>query len=432
MKRLHMLLKYKNILTIGLLFCYRLVLDHIYLNIIVPLYEYMGFGYNDNIEYKLLSWILFMALLIPTLNIQKRETNRFGNIMLETVIFINLIPFTSLVNAGIISDLCIILETLIFSLIFMFDAITYRQKLRHKLIIIKNINSNKIAYIIGFLFSLVVIYISYVYTGFRLNFDLNLVYDLRKEASSYNLSAVLSYMYSMSNIVCCILLAFSVKKGKVLLSSFFLMVQLLSFGIAGLKSYLVLTFAMVGLGLFYNKNFYQLWALTLSFGVNIIIVIGIISFYLYNRIDIISLFVRRACLLPCLITNAYVDFFSSNTPDYFRSSFLRHFGLQSPYGDISRLIGEMYFYSGNSANNGFLSDAIANLGYLGVLVYPCILILLFRLFDYCTNDDNEYIVLVLALFSANSIINSFIFTVILTHGLIISMALLLLLKLEKN
>ena len=433
MKKLYLLLLNNlRVLSISLIIIYRLLLDYVYYNIIVPFYGYTGFGYNDNIEYQLFSWILLFALLIPTLFIQKREMNSFGNIILETVIIIYLVPFTTLVYAGIINDICIVLEILMFSLIFIFDGLTYNKNSRSKTIIIKGIDSNIIAYVIGFVFSAVVLYISYAYTGFRLNFDFDLVYDLRAEASTYNLPIILSYMYSMSNIVCCILLAFSIKQRKILLSSFFLIVQLLSFGIAGLKSYLVLTFAMIALGIFYNKKFYKLWTITLLFIMNMITIFGLISFYINNKIDVISLFIRRTCLLPCLITNAYVDFFSYNTPDYFRSSFLRHVGFQSPYGDISRLIGEMYFYIGNSANNGLLSDAIANLGYLGVVVFPCILIMLFRLFDYCTNFDNEYIVFVLALFSANSIINSFIFTILLTHGLIISFAMLLLIKMERK
>lgn len=96
---------------------------------------------------------------------------------------------------------------------------------------------------------------------------------------------------------------------------------------------------------------------------------------LFNENSIIASFLYyRTEFLPVLIGSNFYDFFTTHEPDYFRTSILSRFGVSSPYTDvgINFLISGIYSSYGyqSSANNGLISDAITNMGIMGLFVMP--------------------------------------------------------------
>ena len=103
--------------------------------------------------------------------------------------------------------------------------------------------------------------------------------------------------------------------------------------------------------------------------------------------------------------------------------------LTYPYDiSLTHVIGQYIGYEGMGANNGYVSSGFAHAGYFGVLFYSFILGLLLKLINDMTYDK-------LPLWFSISIsigplrtvlINSDLFTSMLTHGLFISLIIIFL------
>ena len=93
--------------------------------------------------------------------------------------------------------------------------------------------------------------------------------------------------------------------------------------------------------------------------------------------------------------------------------------IDYPYDlPVNFLIGEQY--SGDvatSANNGFISDAFANLGYLGVAVISMLVAVIFSTFK-SMNISHRFFGIFFILMSFTMVGSAF-FTTLLTHGLLI-------------
>lgn len=137
--------------------------------------------------------------------------------------------------------------------------------------------------------------------------------------------------------------------------------------------------------------------------------------------------------VPNLLNYNYYDFFSSNSPDYFQQSFLRYFGFDSAYSGIGHLIAVVYYNSPEaSANNGLLSDAYANMGFVGIFIMPFVLVLMLKILDACAEGLDIRVVVVSGIMIAFTFVSSFFFTIMLTHGLMALCVILYLLPRQKQ
>ena len=85
---------------------------------------------------------------------------------------------------------------------------------------------------------------------------------------------------------------------------------------------------------------------------------------------------ERVLFLPAKIKNCYFDFFSRNDFVWFsQSSFAKILNIQSNYSEnIPNLIGDLYFNRPDMwTNTGFIADAYANAGILGI-AFICLLL----------------------------------------------------------
>lgn len=95
-----------------------------------------------------------------------------------------------------------------------------------------------------------------------------------------------------------------------------------------------------------------------------------------------GLFVNRFLFIPALLTNFYFDFFDGN-PLYFAETHFFNLLVKSPYDtEVAFLISKVY-WNGSDAymNNGIVSDGFMNLGYMGVIIFSLMFVLLFAIFN---------------------------------------------------
>lgn len=388
----------------------RVSLDFIYYEYISTIFRYEGFASEFNVYRYMLSWIILL-IFIPIFICLYNNVS-FSSVILIFIGCLSIVPYTTMIAYYPFSLSYIVQNTLYWLILFWL----YGKIPTLKVGKIKNDKFvNLIIAIIITIFLLTIIYISWRYTGFRVTFDIFNVYDLRSEARSFNLPNIITYIYSASKAVNPVLIVYFLyrKKNKIALIIF--LAQILSFSINGAKTVLFSTFLALLLFWFYsNRYLYRIpWILTFFCILSSMEVIFNKTFMLVNFI------IRRIFFLPNLLSFCYFDFFSVNRPDYFKQSFLRHFGIQSDYINIPNLIGEMYFNRPSmAANNGFISDAYANLGWLGLIIMPIIIVLALRLLDICSKGLNIKIFIISAITLSFIFISSFFFTMLFTHGFI--------------
>ena len=159
---------------------------------------------------------------------------------------------------------------------------------------------------------------------------------------------------------------------------------------------------------FYSREKVSLYAWFLAF----LSFISFLEWKICQSFTICTLLIRRALFLPAYLNYHYYDYFSTHEQDVFRQSFLRHLGIQSPYDiPIPRLIGEVYYNSSDTnANNGLFSDAYLNMGTVGVLLFPFLLIMVINIIDSVAKgiDDKLLIlpiVVIVVVFSAGTLMS---------------------------
>ncbi|MBU5676534.1 oligosaccharide repeat unit polymerase [Alkaliphilus sp. MSJ-5] len=390
---------------------YRILLDVIYKKIVVPFFGYSGFEMEHSIALYILSWTI-LFLLMPVIIKNNNDQNHPSSLIILILSLVVFVPFTTMMGYGFFSGYYIICNTIYWLFLFLF----HRLFLHIKFISLrppKNTFSNFVIMIIGIVFLFVNIFISWKYTGFRFTFDLFSVYTLRSETSTFNLPLAIEYIFSASKAINPLLLVYSFTKKKYGISSLILLVQFLSFGINGMKSVFFITLLVMLVFLFYKDSYIN----KIPWLCSGLCLVGLLEFVISKSFVIVDLLIRRMMFLTNMLNAYYFDFFTNNTPDYFRQSILRYFGIKSPYSDIRYMIGDIYFSRPEmGANSGLISDAISNLGIIGVVIMPIMIAIALKLFDNCIKGLNKRLYIALCVLVAYYFISSFLFTILLTHG----------------
>jgi hypothetical protein len=208
-----------------------------------------------------------------------------------------------------------------------------------------------------------------------------------------------------------------------------LCMQLLLYLITAHKSFILIPIAIIIITKILEK--YEFFK-SLSF-LSFIGVLG--SYLMYLLFDIMVfpfLFIYRLLILPAQIKFSYYDFFSKNEYLYFSEGVIgKIFDLEYPYElNIQNLISKIYFGDVNSAaNTGYIADAFANFGILGMFLMTLLLVAIFILIDSLSKNLGKEFVVGLSIFSILGLNDLGLLTTLLTGGLLL---LLIILYLDNN
>lgn len=410
---------------------YRCVLDFSYSRIISNIYSYQGFQNNFSLISEFFSLFILLIFSIVVSKIYRNRDKTISNEILLVLFLMSFVPFTSMLGFGVLQINFVIANIVFWGCLILFSTVPlkYSQIKSSIQITLKAgkrelLNETKIK-VLTVLFGMVVLYVSGVYTGFRLNFSLANVYELRETARNFHLPVLISYAFSWTRTVNSIFIAYYMQNRNWGWAILCFGIQLLNFGIDGSKSTLFLAVFAVVINLVPKISLQRLnkWMVLGFCGTTFICTMFYIFFSdsLSNSLMPASLFIRRALYLPVYISTNYFDFFTTYSPDYFRQSFLRLVGFVSPYENIPYMIGERYFGTVTAANNGLISDAITNMGLAGVILVPGLYAVVLRTLNIVSEGLNARLHLAVVMYIAAELVNTFLFRVLLTHGLIITM-----------
>lgn len=386
---------------------YRITLEFIYKYQINPEWAYSGFTIDYSIKSYSISWVALL-LSIPFI-IKNYKKNKTSNAIMTIFYLIAYIPGTVLMGYKPMKD-----EFLLFYLLYwLILTISQNTVPYFKIKRISTKDSMVIFNLTLIMLSAVVLFVSYYYTGFRLNFSIFNVYELRSEASEYNMPVLLTYLFSASRAIFPTLIVYKLSSKKYKTALLLGFIQFLIFSVDGSKSVLFsLLLAFIGYGIYKkNRTSWFVW------GLSLINFVAILEKLILNSTYVMGIFIRRMLFLPQLLNYFYYDFFSKNEFDYFRQSIIGKLGFESPYSiRIPNIIGGTYY--GSSANNGLFADAYYNLGLIGILLMPILVILALRFLDACSDKINIRLLIASIITSSLNLISSSFFTVMLSHGFI--------------
>lgn len=292
-------------------------------------------------------------------------------------------------------------------------------------------NSTKINIftIILFLFTLIlVVIISGMYGDFRLFINFEDVHYYRFLVREMNLPTIVRYGLPILGTIFVpyLLCKFLISK-KIILSAITLVLGSMLYSVGGNKTWLFIYFLIILIFILMRKTSrfvkFELMAILLFI---LLALLSNFSFKSNNSIDLILLY-DRVVSIPSDISYFYFDFFSKNEPLLLRESVLRHF-FTSPYNiNTPFIIGGTYLSGfGEHANNGLFGDAYSNFKEIGILIYPFMIGIIFKLISILTGKLDRRLTVSFLIILIWNLINGPFFAWLLTGGVLIYLILLIL------
>lgn len=403
----------------------RILIDVCYEYIINPYFEYSGFLNEKSNTTCIVSWCIFVCSLI-FISCLSKEAGKPSTIVVLFLYFFSFLPFTTCVKYGLFEWKYIVWATVFWYCLFMLAIMNSYIKINSfpKLTIDGIACERFMVTFIAVVSCFITLYISFRYTGLRIHWNLLTVYDLRSEAANYNMSRTVNYLFAWSRAINPFMMAYCFIRKKKIYTVIFAFCALLNFGFDGSKTALFFPVLFICVAFLYMKI---AKANILKMLIIMFLCVGIMSLLEYifnNSIYICSYMIRRVMMVENLNSSFYYDFFQKNTPDYFRGSFLRILGLHSPYSGLSKIIGEQYWRTEPSANCGLIADAITNFGVGGVIGYPILFTIIMRIYDKVAYNVDTALLVCTGLYISIRLVNTFMLTSLLTHGIVVLFVLL--------
>ncbi len=266
---------------------------------------------------------------------------------------------------------------------------------------------------------------AYWYLGFSFNIDLSSVYSIRTRYVEKQIPFS-GYLWNWTAyVVDPILLAFFLSGRRWLFITLICLFQIWLFSITGIKAYLF-SLLLVSLLIWTMKKKNPL--IYVCYGLTCAILLGALSYWLFDDVWITSLATRRFLLVPAQISFFYYEYFSNNEAVLLSHSIFRLFLVYPYYIDVPHLIGQVFFDNPQMAsNNGIVGDAYMNFGFAGLFFWAFLLFIILKLIDSCSKGLNLRISIAAIAMSAITLTNSGLLTNLLTHGLALAIILLYLL-----
>jgi len=379
-------------------------------------------------SYFLLTIMLF--LLISVTNHKK-----ISNILIFVLFIIHYIPSLIIYGQMDLSREFIYLTTLYWFILIIAAKLIKIKKIEFK----KSINTSKLFYIIIISWCILVPIICFTYFDIDFNTELfNLfskeIYNIRETNTEIydSLGVLNSFLRWGAFVVFPLMFTYFYSNNKKWYCLIPIILQLLLFFTMPFKSWLLiipLTFILYKV---YNPNKFLNNIVKL---INIFLVVAILSFKYFSQVFgeyLILLIVRRVFFVPPLLSSLYYDFFSERLPYLMHFSILKYLVSNNYNEPVPSLISQFYYGREFSANTGLFGDAYAIFKFSGVIIFPLILALLFKLLDNFTSNIEQKAIIGVVLAQTLVLTNSSIIAILVGHGFIFMLLMFLIMPKTKE
>lgn len=403
---------------------YKYLLGQVYSYIVNPVFEYSGFINQGTSVTQFVSWAFFLCSLF----LWKKIFENDSLISLEILFLLFLIsftPFTVLIGYGIFEKQYIVFNVIYWCVLLILMQLPIKVESGHRLYLkfpFRIDNGRTFLKIIFLAVVCIIIFVSGYYGDFRIDLGLLNVYERRQMASEAGMPTMLSYLMGWAQVLLPICIGIFIKVRQWLWAVSGIFIAVLSFGFDGSKTAFLLILLAVILNFLPNTGLRRLNGGVLLVA-NSGMVLSIVEYRIWHTFLLASFTIRRVMFVPELLRSNYFDFFAHHTPDYFRGSFLRHFGFRTEYKNLPQMISALYYpdLPVSNANNGLISDAMTNLGYVGIFFMPVLIVVIMKLLERWSDKMYFTVYLSFGTGVAFSLSNSFLFTALMSHGMLAAM-----------
>ena len=366
-------------------------------------YGYMGFVNEFNLSRFIFTSLLICLLIVIGIFIKRDFIYAVWNIYLVYTIF----PFA----IGFYSSLCeiqlILIHLIFMAILLLFSYVTF-PKVNFYRFNIFNSNNFYLLVIFAIIFTLPFLYyLPYVNPKNILMKD---IYETRYVFRNISLTPLNYLSTALVRVVLPVIFIASLIKKKYFIGFLSVVLIIYIFLCGAFRSYfvglLVAVAFLVGSNRFKPVIFISVLLLSSIFG------------YLFQDLLILlDAGIRRILFVPVHLEQVYFDNFKNNF------LYWSHYSFGSVFRDypfdrsLSLYVGEVLLKRpGMNANVGMLIEGYFSAGYIGVLIHSLILAFLFSFIDSLNINPKFFGLIVVLIFVS---INSFIFTSLLTHGVLI-------------
>ncbi|MDP3971952.1 MAG: hypothetical protein Q8P61_03460 [Candidatus Nanopelagicales bacterium] len=409
-----------NMRQVGISLLYVAIMSWIYLTEIVSHWSYMGFRGTFTASGLAVSVVITVAT--SAMLSQTRDTRAATLACMHYLFFLPAIILLAYSSAPA--------EHYVAFLI-VWGSLTFFSALQFKPPIITTLEPKNILIIVfgAILFALIS---QAAYGGMAtFNLDIERVYEFRREAAS-NLPTIFGYVYSnVASVLVPLALVLSYKFRAYWLMAIAFACSVMLFGMTHHKSVL---FTPPAVALLYIL-FLRMRSPHMIGIVFLVIPLLCATELIYLRLFvdssdsgyINSLLARRVLFVPSLLDSLYINYFNDNGKYFWSASHIFSWAIDNPFGvSAPFLIGSEYFYDNDmSANAGVIGSGYSNAGLLGVAVYAAASGALLALLNAHGRRIGHALVTGVSLTTTFNILTTTdLLTAILTHGLLLLLALL--------
>lgn len=256
------------------------------------------------------------------------------------------------------------------------------------------------------------------------NLDLRAVYEFREDQAEIVGGGLFNYVNVWaSKVMAPFVLAIGLLYRRWSLVAAALVAHVVLFGVTAHKGVIVYPLVLIGVWLLFRRR-PALWLLPVA--LTAVVLASLLVTSVSGDLLAASLLVRRVFFVPASLTLDYFEFFSQYPIVRWSNSVLEPFFTYPYTVSMSRTIG-VWNGSGANANNGFVASGFAHANYLGVLAYSVILgSLLSVVNSVARNFRSQWFAASATFVPLMATVSSDLFTAMLTHGILLSVVLLLL------
>lgn len=390
------------------------ILEFSYSKIISP--SFGIFLYEPDFTKILESYIIYLFIAVLII-IKLMRMDKASDFVLIIIFFFLIIPILSMYGYYSFPRYMVYIIVFGFILTFILDKLTPEIRLP----VIKN--NKLIITLIGLI--TVLTYSDLILNGGLSRFSLGVfdVYDTRDVFLVNRTFITERFLSIQANVINMFLLAFALYKRKFTYIILMLGLQILIYGMTGFKTFLFAP-ALVLFAYFISlKNIRSKAFMHFTNGLNIVLILSVIHYYVTHNFDLVTLTIRRQFFLPVLNHYFYYDFFSVNEYNYYAGTFINPF-METKYNGITNIISYIYYGVSGGPNVGFYGDAFMQFGFLGVILFSVLLMYLLKILNALTKSIPLPVVISTVAMPTFSLVNSAFITVMVTHGLLFSLILL--------
>jgi len=393
-----------------------------YINFLFPVYgdSFLSFDLKISLNHYVISWLFFAVSLF----LIKDKLSSLSDFFFLLFVIMQISPITSIYGLDYKKDIFPLAAT-IGSIFIIFFILKIRIK---KVSIPRFTNSN----IFLLIFSCVLIGYLVIWSIFsganqNINFDFRKVYEFRSVNSQLLDIGFMSYVNIWSyKIFTLFVMCYFLQKKNFFLVLLLILVQTYFYGVTAHKAVFFYPFLCIVIYYAFHKRSKSIYFLLFMF---FIIMISLLIFIVFSWHWPATMMIRRIFFVQPRLTFEWFAFFANNPHVFWSNKILSHF-LSYPYAhgvEIPYIVGEHLLGPELCANNGFISSGYAHAGIWGVIFYAIILGFILRVFDSITSRGIPFwFVLSLTATPLWALGASDLFTVLLSHGLLVAFFILLL------